>query len=301
MGGTCRLTTGTRGGRGHHSNRPCVVRPITITRVLFGLNVSGRYVITTLLRSIIRSASCGLSCVGRRFNSSITLLISNIAGLNGVPLSAERRIRTRGVHGVFVTVGGSIQIVVVGLTSELRGVHALRFVPSCGRHRGDLRALRVCTPVTRHLNVHTVGSRLRSLTIHCLSPVTCGRVRGSLSVGGRRNRGFLKGVAGRLSREVDPVVGGGVSSEIGSIRNVFHGICVGNGSFRRVCSVCTIHVVISAVVSYCGILNVIRSVCGPVPNEFGSCVSAPGPGVCRSLRAAILSGRKVPFRVRVHA
>lgn len=302
VSGTFHITHRTRGTRLECSNRPCVVRPVTISGVLLSLNVSTRSMRTTLLRSAIRSASVALSCVGRRFNSSITTLMSNIAGLNGIPLSGHRRRRTRGVEGVLLTVSRSVEIVVVGLTSEVRGVHALDFEIPRGQHSATLRALRVCTPVTRHLNVEPTGRRLRSLSVHFLSPVTCGRVRRGLGELDGSHLSFLRSVRNGVHRQVANIMGSpAVRNEVGDMRNVCHGVCVRGGGFTRVCSICTVHVVISDIVSYCGYLNMVRSVFEPLPNEFGSCVSAPGPGVCRSLRAAIVNGRNVPFRIRVEA
>ncbi len=304
MRGTFALYIATRSKRGHVSNRSCCCRPFGITGVIVSLNVSDRSVTTSLLRSIMRSASCSIRCVGRRFNTRITLLISNIAGVNQLGFSAGRRRRTRDLEGVLVTVNRSVHMVVVGLTSHLRGVHAVSTVHTRGRESVSIRALRVCTPVTRHLNVHPIGRRLRSLTVGRLSPITCVSVRRLLAREGRRHRRVLGRVGTEVRRELErrlPGIALSFRDHIGSMRKVCHGVCVRGHSFSRVCSVCTVHVVASGMASYCGVLNVVRSVFEPVPGEFGSCVSAPGPGVCRSLRAAIVKHSKVPFRVRVHA
>ncbi len=303
VGHTCRFTTSGRRNRFHRSNRPCVARPLGITDVLISLNVSASAVYKTLLRSMIRSARAALSSIGGLFNRSMTILISKIAGLSRVTVFSGRRRRTRGIHGVFVSVTGSIQMVVVGLNSQLRGVQALNCHPRGGHETISLRAVGICMPLTGHLKVVTLGRRLRRVSFDCLSPCTCGRVRRVLRGAGSRHRSFV-GLVGNevlrhLSRRFRRIPA--IRKQIGDICNVCGGICRRNGAFSRVFSGCTIQIVISSMARYCCILNMVRSVFSLVPGHFGSCVSAPGTGVCRSLRAAIAYHRNVPFRIRVHA
>lgn len=229
--------------------------------------------------------------------------MSNIAGLKRLSCSGSgMRIRTRGLEGVFLTVTGSVHIVLVGLTSHLRGVHALRCVEPRGRRRGTERAVSVCTPVTVQLNVSGVGIRLSSLSLGCLGPSICCSLMRGITLHGDTHRRFIGSVIGRMGRRVRSTgVETRISNHIGRFFDVCGGVIGRSGAVSRVCSLFTMHVVMSAIGSYCTTLNIVRRVCGPVPNEFGSCVTVPGTGVCRSLRAALVNPGKRPFRVRVHA
>lgn len=251
----------------------------------------------------MRSAAVALSRVSARFNRRITLLMSNIAGLKRLGCSGSGlRTRTRGLEGVFLTVTGSVHIVVMGLTSHLRGVHAVRFVAPTGRGRGSERAVSVCTPVTRHLNVSGVGARLSSLSLGCCRPRICGRLIRSLGTHGARHRRFIRRVITRMSGRVGGTsVRTGMCKHMGRFFDVCGGVIGRGGALSRICSLFTIHVVMSSIGSYCTTLNIVRRVCAPVPKHFGSCVTVPGTGVCRSLRAALVKPSKRPFRVRVHA
>lgn len=174
VAGTFGFTGRTRTNIGHHSNRPCVVRPVTITHVIYHrVKLNSASVYSTLLRSIIRSARCAIRSVGSVFNRGVTRVISNLAGVSNNVFNRRTSTRTRGFHGLLLAVDSSVQIVLVGVTSHLRGVHALNSVLPTGRFGVTNRALCLCTPLTRHLKLFAVGARLRSLDFGCRRPRRC--------------------------------------------------------------------------------------------------------------------------------
>lgn len=296
------MTGRTRRKRAHSDNRPCVVRPMTITHVLTRVQLSRGALVTTLLRSIVRSARIDGRRLTRRFNRAITRLISNISGLSGLGFHSGGRTRTRGFQGVIVTVIRSVHIVLVGLTSHARGVHALNTLHPSGHHHVTHRALRVFSPLTRHLNVRGVGARLRRLNFRTLCPGHChmlGGMMGSTHNGhGRVVRGVRTRVRNHLTRTN---VGKQILNQRGGLFSVCRGVGGGRRHFRAVVSVCTFQIVASGISAYCHTLNRIRDVCGPHPNHVGSCVTMPGTGNCRSLRASVINPRNIPIRIRVHA
>lgn len=144
--------------------------------------------------------------------------------------------------------------------------------------------------------------RLSSLSLGCLGPSMCCSLIRGITLHGDRERRFMNTVMGRIGGRVSSTgVGTRISKHMGRFFDVCGGVMGRSGAVSRVCSLFTIHVLMSAIGSYCTTLNIVRRVCGPVPKQFGSCVTVPGPGVCRSLRAALVKPGKRPFRVRVHA
>lgn len=189
VAGTFGFTGRTRGKMGQHSNRPCVVRPVTITGVMYArVKLKSASVYSTLLRSIIRSASCAIRSVRGLFNPGVTRVMSNLAGVSNNVFKSQTSTRTRGFGGLLLAVDSSVQIVLVGVTSHLRGVHALNSVLPGGRCGVTKRALCVCTPLTGHLKLGGVGARLRSLDFGCRRPRRCTRVRSGLRRARTRHR-----------------------------------------------------------------------------------------------------------------
>ncbi len=156
-----------------------MVRRIYITEVITRrLRLKTSPIVTTFLRSIIRSAPCAVRCVHRHFKRRITFLISIIAG--GGSAGCIRSGRVSGFHRVLTSVRCSIQTLLVGLTSHLRGVHALDDVGPSGRVGVTNRASCFCTPLTGHLKLCRIGSRLRGLSFRCHYPESCSLLRGLL-------------------------------------------------------------------------------------------------------------------------
>lgn len=148
---TFRVTGRNRDGRFHGDKRPCVLRPLTITHVITrSVRLNTGTIVTTLLRSLVRSARCGVSFIRGRFNYSITCLIEIIAGRGGRRCRVAGRIS--GFGRVLSSIRCSVHTVLVGLTSHLRGVHALTTRDPSGRVGVTNRASYVCTPLTGQLN-----------------------------------------------------------------------------------------------------------------------------------------------------
>lgn len=222
VAGTFGFTGRTRGNVGQHSKRPCVVRPVTITGVMYGrVNLNSASVYTTLLRSIIRSASCAMRSVRGVFKTGVTRVISKLAGVSKNVFNSQTSTRTRGFGGLLLAVSSSVQIVLVGVTSHLRGVHALNSVLPGGRCGVTNRALCVCTPLTGHLKLCGVGARLRGLDFGCRRPRRCRRVRRGLGTATTRHSGMFGRFATPVHRRLSGVkLGCQVLTHIGSVCSV---------------------------------------------------------------------------------
>lgn len=217
---------------------------IVITR---RVNVHHTSVLKVVLR---RSIGCGLydlSSIGRRCKRSITNVVQKLIGV-GRLCSGDPVVRSRGFHGLLLSFTRSVQIVLVVVTSHIGLVQRVGSDPGRRTHlRITGRTTCLCTPLTRGLKLCGLGSRLRSLSLGCARRSICCRVGRGLGTAGRTHshcvRTFVRPVHGGLR---STKLGFRVGKHAGSVRSVCRGVGGRKYPFRNMCSLFTVHVVLSS-------------------------------------------------------
>lgn len=204
-------------------------------------------IVTLLLCHPIVGGVVALSRIGAAFSTSIALVVDHLLGASSL-CTHGATISSRGFRGLLFSFTRSMHIVLVVVTSHLYLVH-LNGRLGGSRSQGQLtaRISCLCTPLTRHLNLCAVGDRLRSLSLGCASHGRCSFVGRGLGRAGHSHSTCV-------TRFVAPVGDGlrrtklqfSVGKHAGSVRSVGGGLGGRGVPFRSVCSLFTVHVVLSA-------------------------------------------------------
>lgn len=245
-----RLIGAVRGGHVRHSvfNLGPIVGSVRATIVMTRrVKVGHTSVLKLVLRSSIHYNAYATLRIRRVCNRSITNVVQKLVHM-GRLCSGDPAVRSRGFHGLLLAFTRSVHIVLVVVTSHM-GV-----VQRVGSYRGSRthqrmtgRTTCLCTPLTRGLNLCGLGSRLRSLSLGCARGSICCRVGRGLGRAGTSHSGcvttFVTPMRGGLRRTK---LGFRVGKHAGSVRSVCRGVGGRGYPFRNICSLFTVHIVLSS-------------------------------------------------------
>ena len=296
-------------GQLRKSGDPYIVHPVSVARLVAGLNMDVHTVQAALLHDVIED--CGVSAreLGQRFGAEVVSLVEGATKIEhlpsaGVALGARKSAEdAETLRKMLVAMAEDVRVVIVKIADRLHNMQTIQY-PDPERQREIAReTMDIYAPLASRLGIWQMKWQLEDLAFRVLEPERYRRVASTLASRRAERERFVRRVERGLREALEDA---GIEAEvIGRVKHLYsihekmQRYSAEGKSFDQIHDLLAVRVIVSSVAECYHALGVVHQTWHPIPNSFDDYIGNPKESMYQSLHTSVLGPGARPFEVQI--
>ncbi len=296
-------------GQLRKSGDPYIVHPVSVARLVAGLNMDVHTVQAALLHDVIED--CGVSAreLGQRFGAEVVSLVEGATKIEhlpsaGVALGARKSAEdAETLRKMLVAMAEDVRVVIVKIADRLHNMQTIQFLDPDRQQAIARETMDIYAPLASRLGIWQMKWQLEDLAFRVLEPEHYRRVASTLASRRTERERFLRRVERGLRESLEEA---GIEAEVmGRVKHLYSihekmlRYAAEGKSFDQIHDLLAVRVLVDSVAECYHALGVVHQTWHPIPNSFDDYIGNPKESMYQSLHTSVLGPGARPFEVQI--
>ncbi len=296
-------------GQLRKSGDPYIVHPVSVARLVAGLNMDVHTVQAALLHDVIED--CGVSAreLGQRFGAEVVSLVEGATKIEhlpsaGVALGARKSAEdAETLRKMLVAMAEDVRVVIVKIADRLHNMQTIQYLDPERQREIARETMDIYAPLASRLGIWQMKWQLEDLAFRVLEPEHYRRVASTLASRRAERERFVRRVERGLREALEDA---GIEAEvIGRVKHLYsihekmQRYAAEGKSFDQIHDLLAVRVIVNSVAECYHALGVVHQTWHPIPNSFDDYVGNPKESMYQSLHTSVLGPGARPFEVQI--
>ena len=296
-------------GQSRKSGDPYIVHPVSVARLVAGLNMDVHTVQAALLHDVMED--CGVSAreLTQRFGAEVTSLVEGATKIEHLP-SADVALRTRKsaedaetLRKMLVAMAEDVRVVIVKVADRLHNMQTIEFLDPERQEAIARETMDIYAPLAGRLGIWQMKWQLEDLAFRVLEPEHYRRVASTLASRRAERERFVRRVERGLREALEEA---GIDAEVtGRVKHLYsihqkmQRYSADGKSLDQIHDLLAVRVLVDTVGECYHALGVVHQTWHPIPNSFDDYIGNPKESLYQSLHTSVLGPGARPFEVQI--
>ena len=296
-------------GQLRKSGDPYIVHPVSVARLVAGLNMDVHTVQAALLHDVIED--CGVSAreLSQRFGAEVVSLVEGATKIEhlpsaGVALGARKSAEdAETLRKMLVAMAEDVRVVIVKIADRLHNMQTIQFLDPERQQAIARETMDIYAPLASRLGIWQMKWQLEDLAFRVLEPEHYRRVASTLASRRAERERFVRRVERGLREALEDA---GIEAEvIGRVKHLYsihekmQRYAAEGKSFDQIHDLLAVRVIVNSVAECYHALGVVHQTWHPIPNSFDDYIGNPKESMYQSLHTSVLGPGARPFEVQI--
>ena len=296
-------------GQLRKSGDPYIVHPVSVARLVAGLNMDVHTVQAALLHDVIED--CGVSAreLGQRFGAEVVSLVEGATKIEhlpsaGVALGARKSAEdAETLRKMLVAMAEDVRVVIVKIADRLHNMQTIQYLDPERQREIARETMDIYAPLASRLGIWQMKWQLEDLAFRVLEPEHYRRVASTLASRRAERERFVRRVERGLREALEDA---GIAAEvIGRVKHLYsihekmQRYAAEGKSFDQIHDLLAVRVIVNSVAECYHALGVVHQTWHPIPNSFDDYIGNPKESMYQSLHTSVLGPGARPFEVQI--
>ncbi len=296
-------------GQLRKSGDPYIVHPVSVARLVAGLNMDVHTVQAALLHDVLED--CGISAreLSQRFGAEVTNLVEGATKIEhlpsaGVALGARKSAEdAETLRKMLVAMAEDVRVVIVKIADRLHNMQTIQYLDPERQQAIARETMDIYAPLASRLGIWQMKWQLEDLAFRVLEPERYRRVASTLASRRAERERFVRRVERGLREALEEA---GIEAEvIGRVKHLYsihekmQRYAAEGKSFDQIHDLLAVRVIVNSVAECYHALGVVHQTWHPIPNSFDDYIGNPKESMYQSLHTSVLGPGARPFEVQI--
>ena len=296
-------------GQLRKSGDPYIVHPVSVARLVAGLNMDVHTVQAALLHDVIED--CGVSAreLSQRFGAEVVSLVEGATKIEhlpsaGVALGARKSAEdAETLRKMLVAMAEDVRVVIVKIADRLHNMQTIQFLDPERQQAIARETMDIYAPLASRLGIWQMKWQLEDLAFRVLEPEHYRRVASTLASRRAERERFVRRVERGLREALEDA---GIEADvIGRVKHLYsihekmQRYAAEGKSFDQIHDLLAVRVIVNSVAECYHALGVVHQTWHPIPNSFDDYIGNPKESMYQSLHTSVLGPGARPFEVQI--
>ena len=296
-------------GQLRKSGDPYIVHPVSVARLVAGLNMDVHTVQAALLHDVLED--CGISAreLSQRFGAEVTSLVEGATKIEhlpsaGVALGARKSAEdAETLRKMLVAMAEDVRVVIVKIADRLHNMQTIQYLDPERQREIARETMDIYAPLASRLGIWQMKWQLEDLAFRVLEPEHYRRVASTLASRRAERERFVRRVERGLREALEDA---GIEAEvIGRVKHLYsihekmQRYAAEGKSFDQIHDLLAVRVIVNSVAECYHALGVVHQTWHPIPNSFDDYIGNPKESMYQSLHTSVLGPGARPFEVQI--
>jgi GTP diphosphokinase / guanosine-3',5'-bis(diphosphate) 3'-diphosphatase len=287
------------------SGEPFFNHPLEVAKILAGLQLDSRTVITGLLHDTVEDTVATLEEIQKTFGPEITALVDGVTKISQITFQTSEEKQAENFRKMILAMAKDLRVILVKLADRLHNMRTLQHLKPEKQMRIAQETLDIYSPLANRLGLSSVKRELEDLALRYTKPEIYYRLVQQVAKKIKERENYTSDVLAMLQTTLSDhgMKNALVSGRPKHFYSIHKKMEKRDLTYEQVYDITGFRILVDSVEQCYGVLGLIHSLWTPVPGRFKDYIAIPKANFYQSLHTTVIGpdGERIEIQIRTKA